>query len=355
MPSTRKIVESHTVEPPFIIYEGKKLLNFSSNDYLGLAKHPKLIEKSIEAARQFGTSSSSSRVLTGTHPLHKQIEEGLKKLIGKESLLFNSGYQANLGLLQSFDTGTLLLDHSCHRSLIEGALASKARMMRFRHNDMSHLELLLKKAAEPIWIVTESIFSMEGDLSPLDEIIYLKNRYNAHLIVDDAHAVGVAGKSGMGLAARVEDIDISIATFGKALGAFGAFIACSQETKDSLIQRCPSFIYTTALPPPVLGAIDASLELIPTLDKERGHLQNLYMMMGGQSPIIPYPVGDAKKAVEISERLKEKGLLALPIRPPTVQRSILRLSLTTGHTKEHLTHLNSLLHHLVQANHAGRI
>lgn len=341
----RTLIEASALHTPYIHYEGRDLLNFSSNDYLGLSHHSALIEGAIEAARRFGTSSSSSRVLTGSHPLHMQIEERLKELIGKEILLFNTGYQLNSGLLKWLNAATLLLDHSAHRSLIEGALASGSKVQRFRHNDMNHLERLLKSARGPVWIVTESLFSMEGDLAPLNDLIALKERYGASLIVDDAHAIGVMGPQGMGLAAHQEGIDISLATFGKAMGSFGAFVACSQEQKEQLIQYCPSFIYTTALPPPTLGAIDAALQLVPTLDAERAHLKKLYEYMGGSSQIIPYPVGEADAATRLSKALKERGILALAIRPPTVTRAILRLSLTACHSQLDLTllqsHLNS--------------
>lgn len=213
---------------------------------------------------------------------------------------------------------------------------------------MDHLESLLKKCTGPVFIVTESLFSMEGDLAPLEELIALKVKYGAQLIVDDAHAFGVMGKGGMGLAACRNEIDISVATFGKALGSFGAFIACSKELKEQFIQQCPSFMYTTSLPPQVLGAIDAAIKLVPTLNQERDHLKKLYTMMKAPSQIVPYPMGNVERAVKGANALKECGLLALAIRPPTVVHPILRLSLTAAHSESDIlrlqTHLDRLEH-----------
>lgn len=312
-------------------------LNFSSNDYLGLSTHPLLKEAAIEAISRYGVGSTASRAVYGTLPLHEEIEEKLAHFVFKEAaILFNSGFQANSTLLKTLATeGTLyLLDHRCHRSLIEGAYNSQANVKRFRHNDLNHLSDLLQKhrsSYSTCWIVTESLFSMEGDFAPLAELIELKNRTQSYLLVDDAHALGVFGAHGEGLGVGA---DLVVGTFGKAFGSFGAFAASSALLIDYLRQFCPGLIYTTALPPQVLGPILKALDLMPTLDRERSHLRSL-----APSPIIPIPVADPQAAIQ---RCHAKGITVHAIRPPTVPNPIIRLSLTIHHTTEQLKHVLAL-------------
>ena len=342
----RTLTKSHPLDPPYIDFEGKRLLNFSGNDYLSLSNHPKMVEASIEAVKAFGTSSSASRVLSGTRPLHLEIEEQLKELLGKEAaLLFNSGYQLNFSILSSSKTTHLFLDHNCHRSLIEGALHSKAKVIRFAHNNMEHLKKLLQKnPCKKPWIVTESLFSMDGDIAPLNELYEIKKEFDATLFVDDAHALGCMGPLGMGLGAHQDSIDILVGTFGKAFGSFGAFVATTKEIKEQLINFCPAFIYTTALPPAVLGSVDCALKLIPHMDEERAHLKAMSALLNGQSHIIPIPMETVDHALNKAEVLKEKGILVLPIRPPTVSLPILRCSLTSSHT---IDQIENLIKHLI--------
>jgi 7-keto-8-aminopelargonate synthetase and related enzymes len=316
----------------------KLLLNFSSNDYLGLADDPRLKRAAIEAIDLYGTGSTSSRAVFGSLPLHDEIEESLAKFFYKESaVLFNTGFQANSTLLKTLasDETLYLLDHNCHRSLIEGAYNSKAVVKRFRHNDLNHLEELLTKyrsSYSTCWIVTESLFSMDGDFAPLQEMIELKDKFQSYLMVDDAHAIGVLGDHGEGLGVGA---DLVVGTFGKAFGSFGAFAASTSLIIDYLRQFCPGLIYTTALPPSILGSIKKALELMPDLNKERAHLKSLAL-----SHIIPIVVEDPQHAVE---KCFEAGIIVHAIRPPTVVQPILRISLTAHHTLQDLNRLESAI------------
>ena len=335
--------------------KGKSYVNFSSNDYLGLATHPQVIQQSQNYLQKYGAGAKASRLVTGTLAIHAQLEQQMAAAFNKEAaLIFNSGFQANSSILGTItDRHSLILaDKLSHSSLLQGALAGRADFQRFDHNDLHHLEELLQKAQQKnfnrIWIVTETVFSMDGDRSPLNEIAELAKAYNALLFVDDAHAVGVWGQNGLGLAKEIDGVDILLGTCGKAFGSFGAYVACSKKMKEYLINFCPGFIYTTALPPAVIGATAAALELIPTLKQERNifhrrikefrqSLQQLGFNTGPSSTqIIPVIIGDEKRILELAGYLKKQGILATPIRPPTVPResSRIRITLSASHSDE---------------------
>ena len=313
-------------------------LNFSSNDYLNLSVDPRLKDAAIAATQKFGVGSTSSRAILGTLPLHEEIETALARFVHKEaSILFNTGFQANSTILKTLahDETLYLLDHNCHRSLIEGAYNSKAVVKRFYHNDLNHLEELLKKmrpSYQNCWIVTESLFSMDGDVAPLQQLVELKDKYQSYLLVDEAHAIGVLGENGEGLAVGA---DLVVGTFGKAFGSFGAFAASSHLLIDYLRQFCPGLIYTTALPPPILGAIQKALELMPHLEKERRHLRSL-----APTHIVPIPAEDPLALVDLC---MEEGILVHAIRPPTVVHPIIRVSLTAKHTPHDLERLQKII------------
>ncbi|CCQ62240.1 8-amino-7-oxononanoate synthase [Crocosphaera watsonii] len=347
-----------------IVKNGKSLINFSSNDYLGLSKHPSLMLASQNYTKQYGTGSTASRLVTGTYDIHEKLEQKLAKVCGKEAaLLFNTGFQANTTIIPSLvDQKSLVLcDRLVHNSILQGIFLSKARWKRYQHNDLSHLERLLKKAVlqgyNRILIVTETVFSMEGDRSDVDGLIQLSQQYNTLLYLDDAHALGIMGEKGMGLTANKSGIDISLGTFGKAIGSFGAFITTSKLIRDYLINCCPGFIYTTALPPAVIGSIDAAIDLVPSLDQERtylggriDHLQNQLINLGYKvcnsiSPIIPVIIGDEEKALNLSQYLETNGILATAIRPPTVPKNTARIRfvLSSKHQPEQINYLISLL------------
>jgi len=344
-----------------IFFNGREYLDFSSNDYLGLSDHPKLKNASKEAIEKFGTSASASRLLSGDLSIHHELEEATAVFKGKErSLVYNSGYQANLGIISALcrEGDAIFSDKLSHASIIDGILLSGARSFRFKHNDAAHLESLLEKERnrfKEALIITETVFSMDGDRCPLREIVDLKEKYGCRLLVDEAHATGVFGKNGSGVVEEEglsERVDMIMGTFSKALGSFGAYIATSGRIKDFLVNKSRSFIYSTALPPSVIAVNLAGLQLIKEepwrrkdLLENSGYFRRGLLKRGftvkGSSQIIPTITGDSKKAVEVSRDLQNMGYWVLPIRPPTVPKggSRLRFSLTCRHKKEALERL----------------
>jgi len=345
-----------------LIYIGKeKFMDFSSNDYLGLGAHPKLKAASIEAINKFGSGASASRLLSGSLDIHHQLEEETAHFKGKQSaLVFNSGYQANVGIISAlYKRGDVIFcDKLSHASIIDGIVLSGAKFFRFLHNDFNHLESLLKSQRHKFKnsvIITETIFSMNGDKAPLKEIINLKEKHNCRLMVDEAHSTGVFGKTGAGVAEEeglADRVDLIMGTFSKALGSFGAYLGCAQEIKKYLINTCRSFIYSTALPPAVIAANLVSLDLVkkePFRRKEllenakyfREKALKYGLEVKGCSQIAPLIVGSAAKAVSLSKELRNKGYWAPAVRPPTVPEAgaRIRFSLTLYHTKEILNKL----------------
>jgi 8-amino-7-oxononanoate synthase len=352
----RQIVPVSAVE---VEYEGSRLLNFSSNDYLGLSKHTYLKERAIQFTERYGVGGGASRLVCGNSDLYDNLEErlaGLKKT--EASLVFSTGYQLNFSVLQALGrvAGAIYCDRRSHNSLLLGAQASGARFSRFAHNDMNDLQEKLKlnrTNANETWVVTESVFGMDGDLAPLEDLVSLSRKENFQIYIDEAHATGVFGENGMGLADSNYPLALKMGTFSKGCGSFGAYIACSREMKDYLVNFCPGLIYSTALPPAVLGAIDAALTLIPAMTEERNYLlstaelvrkelKSLGIEIGNsQSQIIPVIVGEETKAESLSAHLLEEGIFALPIRPPTVPAATarVRFSLSAMHTEEHIDKL----------------
>ena len=346
--------------------EGDKgsYINFSGNDYLGLSKHPEVKRRAAEYAEKYGAGSTASRLINGTYRIHEELENRIAGVFGRESaLLFNSGFQANSTIIGTLaDRHSLILaDKLSHNSLLQGALGSRATLRRFSHNSLEDLESQLQKASDEshsrIFVVTESLFSMDGDRSDLEAISELCETYEAWLFVDDAHAVGVWGDKGLGLSRGVSGIDMVLGTCGKAFGGFGAFLLCSSRLRDYLVNFCPGFIYTTSLPPSVVGGIEASLELIPDMDSARKRLhENIIGMRKGiqaagfetgdsDSQIIPIMVGGEQETLELSGQLEEAGFLATAIRPPTVPEGSarIRITLSSEHTKEQISKfLNAL-------------
>ncbi len=340
------------------VIKDQKFINFCSNDYLGLSGHPELINRSNHYTMTYGTSSSASRLVSGSLEIHHRLENKIASLFDSESaLLFGNGYIANSTLLPALtDRRDLILaDKQCHNSIIQGSITSRADFRRFHHNDLNHLEELLGQfnyhESNNCWVITESLFSMSGDLAPLDEIVELCIKYNAFLMVDDAHAFGVFGENGLGLAGSREDIDIVLGTMGKAGGCYGAFVLSSSILRDYLINYCSGLIYTTSPPPGNIGAMDAAIDLIPGMRSERNTLfENIDYLTDRlkesdlktgdhRTHIIPVYVKDEKHAIELSGRLFEKNLFVQAIRPPTVKKSLLRISLSALHSKRDIDRL----------------
>ena len=336
---------------------GRDYINFSSNDYLGLSRHPALIARSQEWAGLWGAGAGASRLVTGSLEPYALVEAKIARLKGTEAaLILASGWQANASALPALfhrDTlGTQALvftDRLNHASLHQGCMAAGIRQIRFRHNDLNHLESLLKSQADVSgrrFIVTESVFSMDGDCSDVRGLADLAERYDAFLYLDEAHATGVLGPHGGGLSGLAPGrVDAIMGTFSKALGSFGAYIAGSRALCEHLVNHASGFIFATALPPAVLGAMDAALDLIPTLDVERArltrhgdrlraHLAGLGIdTCGSSTQIVPAVIGEAAETVRVSEQLQESGILGVAIRPPTVPSgsSRIRFALSSAH------------------------
>jgi 8-amino-7-oxononanoate synthase len=341
-----------------ILVDGRKLLNFSSNDYLGLARNQRLKDAAIKAIQRFGSGATASRLLTGHLTLHEELECDLARMIGTEAaLVFGSGFLTNLGVLTSLagPADRVFSDRLNHASLIDGIRLSRAHCDRYRHKDMNHLEELLNKKPETgkRLIVSESVFSMDGDIAPLEELFELANRYHALLIIDEAHAIGVFGHRGGGVCrtpGKEIQPDVITGTLSKALGGYGGFAACSASIRRLLINKARSFIYSTALPPACLGSAREAVRIVvsePGLGKNllkkarwfhRLLTQRGVKMPEFESQILPIIVGDNEAVMRFAESLQEKGLLVKGVRPPTVPPGTarVRLSLTLSMSDEAL-------------------
>lgn len=340
---------------------GREVIQLSSNNYLGLAAHPELKKAASSAIEKYGCGSGASRLISGNLKLHEKLEEKISSFKGTESsLLFNSGYTANLGVISSLcGRGDIIFsDKLNHASIVDGCLMSGAELKRYPHKDIDALEKFLKSTPTPIHsggkkrlIVTDGVFSMDGDIAPLREIIKLAKDYSALVMLDDAHATGVLGKKGRGTAEHLgldDGIDIVMGTFSKALGSFGGFIAGRRGIREFLINKARSFIYTTSLPPSVIASSIRAIEIA----EEGNHLRDSlwrnvnylkeglknmgFDTMKSQSHIIPVFIGDADKTMEMSQMLLREGVFVQGIRPPTVPqgKSRLRVTVTSSHSMD---------------------
>ena len=351
-----------------VVRDGRELVNFSSNDYLGLSHHPALAARAAQWLEEAGTGAGASRLVTGTSARHMAVEKRLATFKGAEAaLLLASGWQANASVLAALlrlaaaqgAPPLVFTDRLNHASLHQGCMAAGVRQIRFRHNDLDHLDDLLLRHADDAGmrvIVTESVFSMDGDRTDIGRLSAIARQHGAFTYVDEAHATGVLGPQGRGLCAG-HDIDLVMGTFSKALGGFGAFVAGSQALCDWLVNACSGFVFTTAPPPAVLGAMDAALELLPALDAERArlarnaeHIRNVLRacdLSPGPSTtqIIPVMMGEAPRALAFAAHLEEHGILATAIRPPTVppNASRIRLALSAAHTDAMIDQLASAI------------
>jgi 8-amino-7-oxononanoate synthase len=353
-----------SAQGPVVRIGRREYLNFCSNDYLGLAAHPRVIERFRQAAAQYGVGSGASHLVCGHSAPHHALEEALAEFTGRpRALLFSSGYMANTGILSSLlQRGDYVFeDRLNHASLLDGGLHSGARFQRFPHNDMDALQAKLASADGPRLVVVDGVFSMDGDTAPLAELADLCRAQDAWLMVDDAHGFGVLGARGVGSTEAAgltpDAVPVLMATLGKALGTAGAFVAGSELLIEGLIQQSRNYIYTTALPPAVAAASLEALSLVTEEAWRREYLAGLIQrfrrgaeqlslpLMPSESAIQPLLVGTAERAVALSESLRESGFLIGAIRPPTVPigTSRLRITLSAAHSE---TQVDQLLQQL---------
>jgi len=344
--------------------EGRVLLNLSSNDYLGLAQDPRLINAAQAAAARWGTGAGASRLVVGHLALHEAVEARLAAFKGTQAaVIFSTGYMANLGVISALagPGDTVFCDRLNHASIYDGIKLSGANLQRFPHRDLNRLEALLQKiekmpktqGGKRCLIITDSVFSVDGDLAPLAELVALKERFGASLMIDEAHATGVLGARGAGLAEALgltDRVEIHMGTFSKALGSLGGYVAGDRRLIDYLYNRARSFIYSTALAPPVLGAIEAALEIVAQEPQRRAYLleesekfrRGLRSAgldtLGSETQIVPVLVGDNARTLEFAALLRQQGLMAVALRPPTVPpgRARVRFSLSAAHAREDL-------------------
>lgn len=336
--------------------DGKSMLLMCSNDYLGLAGHPELRKAASEAMERYGFGSGASRLISGTSSLHRELEARLARFKGAEAaIVFNSGYAANTGIIPAIaGTGDVILSDSLnHASIIDGCRLSRAEVCVFRHKDVAHAEALLKNhfSARHKLIVTDGVFSMDGDTAPLPALCALAEQYGAILMVDDAHGTGVLGRTGRGTMEHFGlsgGVHVQMGTLGKALGSFGAYAAGSRDLIDLLVNRSRSFMYSTALPPAVCAASLAAIDIIDNEPELREKLwMNRERFVNGlrahglnagdsETPIIPISIGDAEKARSAADRLFNEGVFAAAIRPPTVPpgQARIRVTVTAQHSAE---------------------
>ncbi len=394
-----------TPQSPHIIVDGKPYLAFSSNDYLGLANHPQLIAALQQGAAAWGVGAGAAHLVNGHFTPHHQLEQELAVFVGKPAaLLFSTGYMANLGAVQALvgKDDTVYADKLNHASLNDAMLLSRAAMQRYRHGDMAQLDsLLAKQRSGRKLVITDAVFSMDGDIAPLPELLVLCEQHDAWLLVDDAHGFGVLGEQGRGClsycksppapllqsgesSAAVSSLPplskggrgdlameasqamqnssriIYMATLGKAAGVSGAFVAAEQVVIDTLLNNARSYVYTTASPPALAVALMQSLQFIAQGDALRTHLQRLvamlraglgdlpWQLMPSDTAIQPLLVGDNKQALALSEGLRARGIWVAAIRPPTVPQGTarLRITLSAAHTEEDVERLIGALHEL---------
>ena len=352
---TRRLLPLESGTGPVVRIAGREVLLFASNDYLGLACHPEVVDAAVRATQAYGAGTGAARLISGSLPPHGEMEQALARFKGTEAALtFGSGYVANIGAIPALSSrgGLILADRLCHASLIDGCRLSHADFRIYRHNDMDHLASLLSKRRKGrrTLIVTDGVFSMDGDLAPLPDLVAIAHKYEAELYVDDAHGTGVMGCHGRGTIEHFgleERIPLHMGTLGKALGSSGAYIAGPDQSIQYLVHTCRSFIFATSPPPGSAAAVIAALHILQREPERRRRLwENRNRLFDGlmragftlapsASPIIPILIGRADKAVALSEQLLANGVFAPAIRPPTVPAETSRIRVTV--TSEHST------------------
>jgi 8-amino-7-oxononanoate synthase len=354
----RNIQDRQSPQGPKITFAGREYINFSSNDYLGLANHPYLIKKIKKALDIYGYGAGASRLLSGGSMLHKELEDRISRFKNTEAaLVFNSGYAANTGIIPAIaDKDTVLFsDELNHASIIDGCRLSGSRTLIYKHKDLTHIEQLLRKeGSKKKILITDTVFSMDGDIAPLKELNDICRNYQAILYLDEAHSTGVLGNGKGALAhfnMKPEPWIIQMGTFSKAFGSLGAFLSGSADIVQWTVNNARSFVYSTALPSCIIAASIAALELI---ENDPGLIKKLwgnrhkaakniqaagYDIMGSETPILPVRTGSVENTLSISKRLFAEGIYAPSIRPPTVKEPRIRINITAAHTEEDIESL----------------
>jgi len=360
----RRRLVRESPQGPHVIVEGRDYLAFCSNDYLGLANHPAIAQAAIDAARRYGVGEGASHLLSGHNALHERVEAKLAEFAEMpRALLFATGYQANIGAVTALvgPGDAVFSDALNHASLIDGVRLSRARVVRYPHVDLASLDEALSKSEEQVKLIaTDAVFSMDGDLAPLAGLLELCERHDAWLLVDDAHGFGVMGREGRGSLAHFglrSPRIVYVGTLGKAAGVAGAFIAGTADVVEMVLQRARTYMYTTAAPALLAGAIEASLQLIQTEEWRRRRLRQLIgalreavpgseaVLTLSESPIQPLILGTSAEALRISAHLRDQGILVPAIRPPTVPEGTarLRISLSAAHSEQDVLRLAAAL------------
>ena len=354
----REIKDRESSQGPRIKFGNRDYINFSSNDYLGLSTHPYIIDTVKKSLDEYGYGSAASRLLSGGSILHKKLESKIAQFKDTDAaLVFNSGYSANTGIIPiiSVEQTALFSDELNHASIIDGCRLSKAKTLIYRHKDLSHLEELIRKnKAKNKVVVTDTIFSMDGDISPLNDIYEICKKNNASLYIDDAHGTGVLGNGKGALAhfnIKPEPWISQMGTLSKAIGSIGAFVTGSSDIVEWILNTARSFIFSTALPSCVIAASIAALEIIEkdshlikrlweNREKIVGGIKNIgYDIMGSETPIIPITTGTIENTLRISQYLYDKGIYAPAIRPPTVKEPRIRITMSAAHSDEDIVRL----------------
>jgi 8-amino-7-oxononanoate synthase len=370
----RQLSALETGQGPRISVHGREMISLASNDYLGLASHPKLKKAAAAAVNLYGTGTGASRLLSGTSPLHAALEEELAQFLECEAaLIFNSGYAANTGTISALcqEEDLVISDALNHASIVDGCRLSRAKKHIYEHSNINMLEDILKASSKyrRKWIITDGVFSMDGDIAPLPAIAEVAEKYGAGIYLDEAHGIGVMGPQGRGVAAYFgldEKVTLRMGTLGKAFGSFGAYVAGSREVIEYLINRARPFIFSTSLPPAVLAASRAALELIAggegDLLRERlarnlrtlsaGLVESGFLPKRHRTPIVPVLLGSVQKALSIADALYLRGIFAPAIRPPTVPQGSarVRLSVMATHSLGDMTQVARVLGNLLQGS-----
>lgn len=355
---------------PLMMFGNTEYLTFCSNDYLGMANHPDVVKAFQQASDEFGVGSGAAHLVNGHSRYHQELEELIAEWTGREAaLLFSTGYMANLGAVTALlnKDDAVFEDKWNHASLLDAGLLSGARFQRYLHNDMANLEARLNRSeARRKLIVTDGVFSMDGDQAPLNEIVKLANQYDAWTMVDDAHGMAVLGETGAGIcetqSLSQQDIPVLMGTLGKGIGTAGAFVAGSKELIEYLTNFARPYIYTTAMPAAIAAATIASIAVIKEAQAKREHLQNLIkqfrsgaqqlglQLMESHTAIQPILVGEAQDALNMSEALKQQGIMVTAIRPPTVPQGTarLRVTLSAAHTEQQVNQLLNALENVLK-------